>query len=1514
MAADTSSRPNGHHHHQGLSHKGKSSHAPNSKSASSSSSLPRSILRTLAHRATRNPIEVIVSVFIIVTLAYFQLLNAVAHSDFFEPLKRDAVQLAAASSTPQREAVATHPRSSSPSGVPGTVYHRQAGRNSQWQDARTIPSAESQPALSFVVENIVLSDSEKVGLNAARASLRDTYLPAVMEELHHRLSQNCSQLGAAFEVQPQADDLAAFSFGRVYREGSHASSRKSLLEVAGDPDVLASVLQKASTTVQKQAKAAPGAAATASSLIAGPASQLNLISVISDADLEKYSPGGRRKWGATEELRSVRWLAYTIRAFVVRFWALLQKADSADIGVMLLAYVMMHGTFVNLFLSMRKFGSHFWLGACVLTSCIFAFLCALTAASILGVVVDPICLSEALPFLVIVVGFEKPFLLTQAVFRHPGIGPEPLDSQATPRGDSALQSALENHQDSARTQAAAADSSTSAAALSQEESFVRALTARLKSEPSLRWSAPPPMPAQKVVTSAVEEVGPHLARDYAVEITVLLVGATSGLPGLREFCQLAALILAFDCAFLMVFYVAILTVMVEVHRIKVMRGSRKPRPSTPPNVDSDEPVSDVATPTSARSDESNRHRSNVSPDRSSRRSKPVWRRVIRLLLGKVPFERTRSENPVARLKLLLITAFLTLHSLNLVSTLTAQSALSRHESTAEPSIFDAISQYSPLFAPKPSSPALVPILEELVAKYGQQSDLSVRIADPVIFVLVDGAPEADQGRSQIASTALNASGGAGSSVRTSSASSPSHPSSSNIASSIRGQSGSLAVLDSFMTGWSIIVGDPVISKWMSLALAISIFLNAHLLKGIASGSAAVTEGNAASAAVFAAARMLGARLDKENAKGPLLEAPESGKTRGRAASGQGQTAPEPQGINDYHRKLAEQATQRGGKAQLDKLPTMNGPQQQGTNVDGPDTDVKDQNSNQKVPVPAVAISQDAGESINKTKRSDIPASADGEGAMGLPDERKQGLRLQPTSHIGRDGRTDTRPFEQILEIYAGGGGVFMLNDEEIVTLAQKGKIAAYALEKTLQDPARAVRIRRALVSRSSITGTLESSLLPHLHYDYAQVMGACCENVVGFMPIPVGIAGPLNIDGQVTPVPMATCEGTLVASTSRGCKALNAGGGVTTVLTQDAMTRGPAIEFPSIVSAAKAKRWIDSAEGASAIKSAFDSTSRFARLASLRCVMAGRTLFVRFATATGDAMGMNMISKGVEKALSMLIDDHFPEAVVLSLSGNYCTDKKPAAINWIEGRGKSVVAEAVIPGNIVKSVLKTTTEALVRLNTRKNLVGSAMAGSVGGFNAHAANILTAIFLATGQDPAQNVESSNCITLMEALPSAKGPGEEDDLLITCSMPSIEVGTVGGGTGLSPQRAMLELLGVAGAHSTTPGANAQRLARIIVASVMAGELSLMSALAAGHLIRAHMAHNRSAPPTAPATPGAMTPLTREPSSQNLPGLSIMTPLVATPVHSNAASRTSPASSDAATRRRADSGGGSGGAAAR
>jgi hydroxymethylglutaryl-CoA reductase (NADPH) len=650
------------------------------------------------------------------------------------------------------------------------------------------------------------------------------------------------------------------------------------------------------------------------------------------------------------------------------------------------------------------------------------------------------------------------------------------------------------------------------------------------------------------------------------------------------------------------------------------------------------------------------------------------------------------------------------------------------------------------------------------------------------------------------------------------------------------RSASMASLEHFMSGWTSLVGDPVLSKWIVVALFVSILLNGYLMKGIASGSAA--SGSTGPVAVAAAAaRLVGAG----GVWDPAIVKRDSLRNRRRWSGGiqlerfsnTRQTDSDEEGGPSHQLKLDQikKADPFTHKSRRSSIPAH-------------------------LPQPAPNASQDL-RSGETTPRSDKSRVNQGghlivNGTPRVPeypttmitDAEDNSLEIRP-AHYGR------RPLEECWEIYAGGLGAFDLSDEEVILLVEKGKIPGYGLEKGLKDLERAVRIRRAVISRASVTRTLEASDLPMSNYDYSRIIGACCENVIGYMPIPVGIAGPLNIDGISTHIPMATTEGTLVASTSRGCKALNAGGGVTTVLHKDAMTRGPAVEFGGIKEAAAAKVWIDEGGGFAVLKAAFESTSRFAKLVSLKCALAGRTLYIRFTLRTGDAMGMNMAGKASNASLDALVE-RFPTAKVLALSGNYCTDKKPAAINWIEGRGKSVVAEAIVPGSVVKSVLKTDVKTLVNLNWKKNLVGSAMAGSIGGFNAHASNILTAMFLATGQDPAQNVESSMCMTLMEAV------NDDQDLLITCSMPCIEVGTVGGGTILGPQFAMLEFLGIAGAHPTEPGANARRLARIICAAVMAGELSLMSALAANQLISAHLRLNRSQAATpASHTPGAMTP---------------------------------------------------------
>jgi hydroxymethylglutaryl-CoA reductase (NADPH) len=284
------------------------------------------------------------------------------------------------------------------------------------------------------------------------------------------------------------------------------------------------------------------------------------------------------------------------------------------------------------------------------------------------------------------------------------------------------------------------------------------------------------------------------------------------------------------------------------------------------------------------------------------------------------------------------------------------------------------------------------------------------------------------------------------------------------------------------------------------------------------------------------------------------------------------------------------------------------------------------------------------------------------------------------------------------------------------------------------------------------------------------------------------------------------------------------------------MTRAPVVRFGSARRAAELKFYVESHDNFDTLSIVFNRSSRFARLQSIQCAIAGKNIYVRFSCSTGDAMGMNMVSKGVQNVLDFLMND-FPDMEVIGVSGNYCSDKKPSAVNWIEGRGKSVVCEAVIKEEVVQKVLKTSVAAMVELNMLKNLTGSAIAGALGGFNAHASNLVSAVFIATGQDPAQNIESSHCITMMEAVNGGK------DLHISVTMPSIEVGTIGGGTQLASQSACLNLLGVKGTSTGNPGSNSRLLATIVAGAVLAGELSLMSAIAAGQLVKSHMKYNRS-----------------------------------------------------------------------
>lgn len=835
------------------------------------------------------------------------------------------------------------------------------------------------------------------------------------------------------------------------------------------------------------------------------------------------------------------------------FLDLLKNAETLDIIIMVLGYLSMHLTFVSLFLSMRRMGSNFWLAATVLFSSVFAFLFGLIVTTKMGVAINMVLLSEGLPFLVVTIGFEKSIILTKAV----------------------LSAALDHRRPLPQ------DSPT----LDKEEKKRQASTTSI----------------QHAVQIAIKEKGFEIVRDYAIEILILVAGALSGVQGgLQQFCFLAAWILFFDCILLFTFYTSILSIKLEINRIKRHVALRR-----------------------ALEDDglSRRVAENVAKNNDWPRADASDAAGERNIFGK-----RVQDSSVPKFKVLMVTGFILINVINLCTipfrggknnaAIPTMSGLSEHG-------LNSVMTPPPMDPFKVAANGLDAIFD--AAKSNVQTTV-VSVLSPIKYELeypsVHYAAQSKKG-----------------------------PLDLDYGDSMSDYGVGGRVVGSLLKS----LEDPVLSKWIMVALAISVVLNGYL---------------------FNAARW--------SIKDPQL----------------------PDHPID--------------RAALDKAERFNAPQ-----------------------TPSIQTTQarEADVAALKAAQTTPPTPA-------ATDDEDDGGLVMTTSSAKPLRRTPEQLELMLMEKRAPE-----LTDKELIELSLSGKIPGYALEKTLKNTTRAVKIRRGVVSRTAATADttslLEGSKLPYEHYNWDIVLGACCENVIGYMPLPVGVAGPIVIDGQSYFLPMATTEGVLVASTSRGAKAINAGGGAITVLTGDGMTRGPCIGFDTLERAGAAKIWLDSEAGQTTMKKAFNSTSRFARLQSMKTALAGTYLYIRFKTTTGDAMGMNMISKGVEHALNVMAQESgFDDMNIISVSGNYCTDKKPAAINWIDGRGKSVVAEAIIPADVVRKVLKCDVDSLVELNISKNLIGSAMAGSIGGFNAHAANIVTAIFLATGQDPAQNVESSNCITIMK----------------------------------------------------------------------------------------------------------------------------------------------------------------------
>jgi hydroxymethylglutaryl-CoA reductase (NADPH) len=394
---------------------------------------------------------------------------------------------------------------------------------------------------------------------------------------------------------------------------------------------------------------------------------------------------------------------------------------------------------------------------------------------------------------------------------------------------------------------------------------------------------------------------------------------------------------------------------------------------------------------------------------------------------------------------------------------------------------------------------------------------------------------------------------------------------------------------------------------------------------------------------------------------------------------------------------------------------------------------------------------------------------------------------------------------------------------ELAERVRNGDLRLHELEDHT-DARTATEARRRLVE----TDTGADLAITGSYTFEAEAAESNIENMIGATQVPVGVVGPIRVDGGAVDsdeklLPLATTEGALLASVNRGISATRRAGGATARVLKSKMTRAPVFTVEDVAEAGEVVGWVR--ENEAALRDAAEATTSHGELTDVTPYVVGDNVFLRFGYDTKDAMGMNMATIATQAACA-IVEAETP-AVLVALSGNLCTDKKPAAINAVEGRGRTVSADVILSHEVVETVFKTTPKAMVEVNNRKNLVGSAKAGSFG-FNAQAANVIAAAFLALGQDIAQVVEGANVITTMDT--------RGDSLYASVTLASLEVGTVGGGTKLPTQAEALDVVGVRGGGDPA-GSNADALAELIAVATLGGELSLVGALSASHLASAH-----------------------------------------------------------------------------
>lgn len=409
--------------------------------------------------------------------------------------------------------------------------------------------------------------------------------------------------------------------------------------------------------------------------------------------------------------------------------------------------------------------------------------------------------------------------------------------------------------------------------------------------------------------------------------------------------------------------------------------------------------------------------------------------------------------------------------------------------------------------------------------------------------------------------------------------------------------------------------------------------------------------------------------------------------------------------------------------------------------------------------------------------------------------------------------------------------------EEIYAELMEGKIKPYLLEKAILERVYSNRggcfldanrdashLRHRLIEEK-IGKRLDGVKRHFVAVADSEKRTTGIEQQIGGAVVPLGVAGPLKVLGEHANgefhIPVATNEAALVAGLSRGCSVFNKAGGIRVIVTRDSMTRAPLVELPDM----KGARWLadeikKKGELYNKIKVATEKESRVSKLIDIQPFQQGRRVHLRFCFETGDAMGMNSVTRYSANGVKALREEH-PEIKLVTLTANVCTDKKASHINILLGRGKSVETEILIPGKLIKESFGVEAEELVKLAHLKLYQGTALAGSFSGFNANVANTIAAMFIATGQDVAQVVGSSSAFVSMEM-------SGQDSVLFSASFPSLEVATVGGGTGHGTAKECLEILGCAGPGNPS-GSNAKKLAEIIAAAASAQDLNLIAAQA-------------------------------------------------------------------------------------